>query len=237
MNATAHPRDLDWQSLTDALDADGYATTPPVISTQEREALTELYDDNPDAFRTTVDMQRYNFGRGEYKYLSYPLPGIVQRLRSNFYPPLAKIANAWSARVGDPDDVWPATLPALTARCRDADQHRPTPLLLRYRDGDYNCLHQDLYGQICFPLQVVIMLSIPGVDFDGGELILVEQRPRMMSRPMVVPLETGCAAVFPARYRPRQGRARLHRVQMRHGVSRVRRGTRNTLGIIFHDAA
>ena len=180
-------------------------------------------------------MARYNFGQGQYKYLNYPLPSIVQVLRETLYPPLATIANAWSARLGQ-SVTWPDSLTQFIERCHAAGQQRPTPLLLRYAEGDYNCLHQDLYGPIYFPLQVIVLLTEPGVDFDGGELVLVEQRPRMQSRPMVVSIPAGGASIVPVRERPRQGATRIHRVQMRHGVGRVKRGSRMTLGIIFHDA-
>ncbi len=181
-------------------------------------------------------MARHNFGRGEYKYFGYPLPDTVAGLRAAFYPHLARIANDWAQRLGD-EARWPATLDRLLARCHRAGQRRPTPLLLRYRTGDYNCLHQDLYGDIQFPLQVIVQLTARGEDFDGGELVLVEQRPRMQSRPIVVDLPQGAAAIVPVRYRPVRGARGWRRTQMRHGVSAVTAGTRQTLGLIFHDAA
>ncbi len=181
-------------------------------------------------------MARYNFGRGEYKYFDYPLPTEVQLLREYFYAKLAPIANDWEELLGK-ERGWPATLAELTERCHDQGQRRPTPLMLCYGEGDYNCLHQDLYGPIHFPLQVVILLSAPGEDFEGGELILVEQRPRMQSRPIVAHLEQGSAAIIPVRERPRRGVRGYHRAPMRHGVSRITAGQRYTLGVIFHDAA
>ena len=227
--------DLDWDALRSALDEDGFAVTPPVLAPAACQRLRERFDDESTRFRSTVDMERYNFGRGRYRYFDHPLPVEVQALRNAFYPPLAQVANEWARRLGE-EPSWPATLAELTERCRASGQMRPTPLLLRYGPGDYNCLHQDLYGPIHFPLQVVVLLSEPHDEFTGGELILVEQRPRMQSRPMVVPLALGTAAIITVRDRPRQGRRGFHRVQMRHGVARVRSGTRTTLGVIFHDA-
>ena len=235
MSAAVSLESIDWGSVRSDLDTEGYAVTPPILSRAVCTDLVRLYDGPPTPFRSTVDMARYNFGQGHYKYLSYPLPPMIETLRKSFYPPLAAIANAWSAWLGQPA-TWPDSLTEFIERCHAAGQQRPTPLLLRYVEGDYNCLHQDLYGDIYFPLQVIVLLSEPGVDFDGGELILVEQRPRMQSRPIVVPIPAGCAAIVPARERPRQGAKRTHRVQMRHGVGRIRRGSRTTLGIIFHDA-
>jgi hypothetical protein len=226
---------LDWSAAAQALDAEGFATTPPILDRATCRRLRACFDDTGTRFRSTVDMAQYNFGRGRYRYFDYPLPDTVQALREAFYPPLAAIANAWSQRLGLIAD-WPASLAALTQRCHAEGQTRPTPLLLRYHTDDYNCLHQDLYGPIHFPLQVIVMLSEPGVEFEGGELILVEQRPRMQSRPMVVPLERGAAAIIPVRERPRHGVRGHHRVQLRHGVGRIRRGSRTTLGLIFHDA-
>jgi hypothetical protein len=231
MNAPAR---LDWAAVAEALDGEGYATLPALLSAGECRRLRERFDEEP-LFRATIDMARYNFGRGTYRYFAYPLPDDVQALRAALYPPLARIANDWAKRLGQPAE-WPESLAELTAHCHRHGQARPTPLLLRYGSGDYNCLHQDLYGPIHFPLQVIVMLSDPGRDFSGGELVLVEQRPRMQSRPMVVPLALGAAAIVPVRERPRLGTRGYHRVQMRHGVSRVSCGTRTTLGVIFHDA-
>lgn len=226
---------LDWSRIGADLNADGYALSRAVMSPAECTSLKTLYDSAETAFRSRIDMARYNFGKGEYKYFDYPLPEIVSRLRQALYPPLAEIANTWANRLRT-DLRWPDTLDAFTDQCHTAGQLRPTPLMLRYQEDDYNCLHQDLYGDVYFPLQVVCMLSEPGRDFDGGELVLVEQRPRMQSRPMVLSLAQGDVAIIPVRERPRQGTRGFHRVQMRHGVSVIRRGHRATLGIIFHDA-
>jgi len=197
--------------------------------------LAALYDDD-SRFRSRVVMQRHNFGRGEYKYLAYPLPEPVAALRDALYPPLAVIANAWRATLHE-EGRFPATLGAFIAECHAAGQTRPTPLLLRYGKDDFNCLHQDLYGPLVFPLQLTVLLSAPGKDFAGGEFVLVEQRPRAQSRPSVVPLAQGEAVIFPVHHRPVQGTRGTYRVTMRHGVSRVSSGIRQTLGIIFHDAA
>jgi len=235
MSATTLIDAIDWSSVSADLDAEGYAVTPPLLSKSDCAELATIYDGPAARFRSTVDMSRYHFGRGRYRYLSYPLPPIVQALRERFYPPLSVIANDWSDRLGQ-SVRWPESLEQFLDRCHSAGQIKPTPLLLRYAEGDFNCLHQDLYGDIYFPLQVVILLSEPGTDFDGGELILVEQRPRMQSRPVVVPIRAGSAAIVPVRERPRAGKSRVHRVQLRHGVSRIHRGSRTTLGLIFHDA-
>jgi uncharacterized protein len=181
-------------------------------------------------------MQKHNFGRGEYKYLSYPLPEVVAALRAALYPPLAAIANEWRATLGE-ENRFPPTLKAFLEQCHAAGQPRPTPLLLRYDADDYNCLHQDLYGPLVFPLQLTLLLSAPGAEFTGGEFVLVEQRPRAQSRASVVPLVQGEAVIFPVHHRPAQGTRGPYRVTMRHGVSRVLSGRRHTLGIIFHDAA
>ena len=182
-------------------------------------------------------MSRYNFGEGEYKYFAYPLPSYIEQLREALFAPLALIANEWASRL-DLAKSWPNKLEDMLAKCREAEQTRPTPLLLKYQHGDYNCLHQDLYGEVCFPLQAIALLSRPSIDFCGGELILVEQRPRMQSRPVVVPLQQGDVAVIPVRERPRRNKkGRTFRVQMKHGVGEVSFGTRYSLGMIFHDAA
>ncbi|MBV9247666.1 MAG: 2OG-Fe(II) oxygenase [Acetobacteraceae bacterium] len=216
------------------IDARGYTTLKLLDATTCGE-LAALYDQDAH-FRSRVVMQRHNFGRGEYKYLAYPLPEAVASLRHALYPPLAAIANAWRALLGE-GPAFPATLDAFLAECHAASQTRPTPLLLRYEAGDYNCLHQDLYGELVFPLQLTVLLSVPSTDFTGGEFVLVEQRPRAQSRAEVVPLAQGEAVVFPVHHRPMQGTRGHYRVTMRHGVSRVRSGVRQTLGIIFHDAA
>ena len=196
--------------------------------------MAALYTQD-DLFRSRVTMARHGFGRGEYKYFAPPLPPAVARLREAFYPPLAAIANRWNARLGE-DVRYPKSLRAFLARCHAAGQTRPTPLLLRYEAGDYNCLHQDIYGTHVFPLQVAFLLSWPGRDFSGGEFVLTEQRPRMQSRVEVVPLAQGDAVIFPVRHRPVRGTRRDYRVAMRHGVSRLHSGHRMTLGLIFHDA-
>jgi hypothetical protein len=216
------------------LAANGYFTAP-VLDAATCRALAALYDDDA-RFRSRVVMQRHNFGRGEYKYLTYPLPEPVARLRTSLYPGLAAIANEWRRALNEPRR-FPAALKAFLAECHAAGQTRPTPLLLRYTADDYNCLHQDLYGPLVFPLQLTVLLSRPGEDFTGGEFVLVEQRPRAQSRPSVVPLSQGEAVVFPVHHRPVQGTRGFYRVTMRHGVSRVTSGIRQTLGIIFHDAA
>ena len=230
------PGRLHWDDLRCRLNTEGYAVTEPFLDEATCTALRERYDDPDTPFRSTVDMARYNFGRGQYRYFDYPLPEVVAGLREAFYAELAPVANEWERRLGGDAD-WPEHLAELTARCHAADQPRPTPLLLRYRDGDYNCLHQDLYGPIHFPLQVVVMLSRRGEDFDGGDLVVVEQRPRMQSRPRVIDLSQGAAAIIPVRERPRQGSRGYHRAQWRHGVSDITAGERVTLGLIFHDAA
>jgi uncharacterized protein len=225
---------LDWAAIAASLDAHGCATTGPLLSPAECASLADTYAlDEP--FRSRVVMARHGFGRGEYKYFAYPLPETVAALRAALYPPLAAIANRWNEAMGiavrRPDDH-----AAYLTRCHKAGQVKPTPLLLQYGAGDYNCLHQDLYGEHVFPLQVTILLSRPGADFAGGEFVLTEQRPRMQSRAEVVPLGQGEAVIFPVHHRPVQGTRGTYRVTMRHGVSRLRSGRRHTLGIIFHDA-
>ena len=235
MNFADHDNKARETTLQSEIDAEGYAVLPGLLSENECRALIEHYDDGSTGYRSVIDMARYNFGQGEYRYFDHPLPKIVSQLRSTLYPTLARIANTWEEQLGQAP-TWPDDLETLLQRCHAAGQRRPTPLILRYHESDYNCLHQDLYGEIHFPLQVAILLSRPGVDFTGGELVLVEQRPRMQSRPMVVHLNQGDAAVIPVRERPREGRRGYHRVQMRHGVARINSGERLTLGIIFHDA-
>jgi uncharacterized protein len=228
---------VDWRDVELALDRDGVSVLPRLLDAHACSALAALYDDAPEGtFRSRVVMARHGFGQGEYKYFGYPLPPPLPGLRTALYAQLAPIANRWNTTLGKPQR-YPATHAEYLSQCHAAGQVRATPLLLRYGEGDYNCLHQDLYGEHVFPLQVVVLLSEPGRDFDGGEFVLVEQRPRMQSRPLVVPLRHGDAAVFAVNQRPVQGTRGPYRVAMRHGVSRIRRGARSTLGIIFHDAA
>jgi hypothetical protein len=225
---------LDWARLAAELDAHGCALTGPVLTAQECSALAGCYA--LDAlFRSRISMARHGFGRGEYKYFAYPLPETVAALRAALYPPLADIANRWNEAMHI-DLRYPAEHSAFLERCHAAGQSKPTPLLLQYAAGDYNCLHQDLYGEHVFPLQVAFLLSRPGDDFAGGEFVLTEQRPRMQSRAEVVPLTRGEGVIFPVHHRPVTGKRGVYRVNMRHGVSRLRSGTRHTLGIIFHDA-
>jgi hypothetical protein len=226
--------DAPWRAIGDALDADGVATLPRLLTQSDADAFAALYADR-DRFRSRVVMERHRFGAGEYQYFSYPLPPSVQTLRENLYAALAPHANRWVERLGD-RTPFPGTLEAFLERCHAAGQRRPTPLLLRYDEGGYNCLHQDLYGAQAFPLQVVILLSEPGRDFDGGELVLVEQRPRAQSAARVVPLRIGDAAIIATHHRPQHDARGWHRVTLRHGVSRVLRGRRFTAGIVFHDA-
>jgi hypothetical protein len=223
-----------WIDIERELDACGNAVLPGLLGEQECGAIALLYD-SEKCFRRRIEMARHNFGSGEYKYFSYPLPSLIADLRTSLYPHLAHIANQWAASVGNAE-AFPSDHESYLARCRDSGQVRPTPLLLRYEAGDYNCLHQDLYGDLVFPLQVAILLSRPQVDFSGGEFVLTEQRPRMQSRVEVVPLKQGDAVVFPVHHRPVSGRRGTYRATMRHGVSRIRSGQRFTLGIIFHDA-
>jgi len=229
-----HPLRVAGDRLAASLAEHGYATFP-VLPAPVCEELAALYDDD-SRFRSRVVMQRHNFGRGEYKYFTYPLPEPVAAVREALYPPLAEIANAWRAALGEAGR-FPSALDAFLHECHAAGQTRPTPLLLRYGPDDYNCLHQDLYGPLVFPLQLTVLLSKPGSEFTGGEFVLVEQRPRAQSRPVVVPLGIGEAVVFPVHHRPVEGTRGMHRVTMRHGVSRVLSGRRHTLGVIFHDAA
>jgi hypothetical protein len=225
---------IDWSRIGEELDAHGCAVLPGLVSAERCAALAAAYGDD-EKFRSRIVMARHGFGRGEYKYFAAPLPEIVEELRTSLYPPLARIADRWNAALGI-DVRYPAEHQKFLARCRAAGQTKPTPLLLRYGPGDYNCLHQDLYGEHVFPLQVACLLSEPGEDFAGGEFVLTEQRPRMQSRAEVVPLRRGDGVVFPVHHRPVEGTRGPYRVTMRHGVSRVRSGRRHTLGIIFHDA-
>mgnify|MGYP001194579392 CR=1 FL=1 len=232
---SGHPLSrLDWAEIAAALDARGYATVPAVLTPAECRALAALYAEEA-AFRSRIVMARHGFGRGEYKYLRYPLPETVDALRQGAYPPLAAIANRWRAALGE-GAGFPSTLDAYLAECHAAGQTRPTPLLLRYGAEDYNCLHQDLYGEHVFPLQLTVLLSDPR-EFTGGEFLLVEQRPRRQSKAEVVPLGQGEAVIFAVHHRPVQGARGHYRATLRHGVSRLRSGERMTLGIIFHDAA
>ena len=226
--------DVDWDRVSSDLDAQGNAPIERLLAPDECDALAMLYS-NEERFRSRVVMARHGFGRGEYKYFAYPLPRLVGALRTALYPRLAPIANRWNAAMGI-DVRFPRQHAAFIERCHAAGQARPTPLLLRYGADDYNCLHQDLYGEHVFPLQVVILLSEPERDFTGGELVMTEQRPRMQSRPIVVPLRKGDAAVIAVHHRPVQGTRGAYRVNLRHGVSRLRSGHRCTAGIIFHDA-
>ncbi len=225
---------FDWARVAANLDSHGCAPLEALLNAQECRTLAARYE-HASEFRSTIVMARHGFGRGEYKYFAYPLPAPIEDLRTSLYPRLAPIANHWNEQMGI-GVRYPDTHAEFIARCHDAGQTRPTPLLLRYREGDYNCLHQDIYGEHVFPLQVVILLSEPGEDFTGGEFVLTEQRPRMQSRAEVVPLRQGDAAVFAVHHRPVQGTRGCYRVKLRHGVSRLRSGLRHTAGIIFHDA-
>jgi hypothetical protein len=225
---------IDWSRVSDELDAYGCATVKGVFTTEECSFLASMYP-NDERFRSRVVMARHGFGRGEYRYFSYPLPPLIEGLRTALYPPLAAVANRWNDHLGL-EVRYPGAHRDFLDRCHDAGQTRPTPLLLQYGEGDYNCLHQDLYGEHVFPLQVTCLLSTPGSDFTGGEFALTEQRPRMQSRVEVVPLEQGDAVIFAVRERPVHGTRGWYRVNLRHGVSRLRSGHRHTLGVIFHDA-
>ena len=224
---------LDWTELGRRLDDRGFAVTPPLLTAEQCEQASAMFDDD-GRFRSTVVMARHAFGEGRYRYFADPLPPLVQELRTTLYPPLARIANGWAERLGEPG--FPDTLDELLAECARVGQTKPTPLVLRYGPTGYNCLHQDVYGDLTFPLQFLIMLSRPDEDFTGGESVFVEQRPRQQSRPMVARPRQGQAVIFPVRNRPRLGSRGYHRVQMRHGVSEVHSGRRDVLGIIFHDA-
>jgi len=225
----------DWTRIARDLDEQGWAILPGLLNTAQCAATATLYD-WPDGFRSKVVMARHGFGKGEYQYFRYPLPPLISKLRGALYPQLAPIANAWHERMGI-ETRFPDDHADFLVRCHGAGQTRPTPLLLRYRPGDFNCLHQDLYGAQVFPLQVAVLLSAPGEDFTGGEFVLTEQRPRQQSRVMVVPLAKGDGVVFAVNSRPARGTRGDHRVVLRHGVSRLITGQRHALGIIFHDAA
>ncbi|MDY0871673.1 2OG-Fe(II) oxygenase [Dongia rigui] len=225
---------IDWQAVGTALDSDGHAVLPGFLAAADCAALIAGYDDERH-YRSRVVMERHGFGRGEYKYFSYPLPPLIAQQRATLYAQLVPIANRWNAAMGL-GLRYPETHADFLGQCHQAGQVRPTPLILRYNPGDYNCLHQDLYGALAFPLQIAVLLSQPGADFEGGDFVLTEQRPRQQSRPMVVPLQKGDAVLFAVHHRPVAGTRGTYRVNLRHGVSRVTAGQRYTMGIIFHDA-
>jgi len=225
---------IDWNRTADELNEQGFAVLDKLLSREECRSIASLYPGD-NHFRSCVVMDRHGFGKGEYKYFGYPLPGIIGDLRTSLYSRLVPIANAWNERMRL-DLRYPVEHAEFLKLCHAAGQLRPTPLLLRYEPGDYNCLHQDLYGDLAFPLQVAILLSKPGEDFTGGEFVLNEQRPRMQSRAEVVPLEQGDAVAFAVHHRPVNGTRGAYRVNLRHGVSRLRTGCRYTAGVIFHDA-
>ena len=233
-SAEARVAAYDWPALANELDHYGCAVLPKLLSLEECRAIGALYPDEGH-FRSHVVMARHGFGKGEYRYFKYPLPDLLGSLRTALYPQLARVANEWNGRMGV-DGRYPADHASFLKECHDAGQSRPTPLLLQYAPGDFNCLHQDLYGDLAFPIQVAILLSEPGADFTGGEFVLTEQRPRMQSRVEVVPLRQGDAVAFAVHNRPVQGSKGNYRVNLRHGVSRLRSGMRHTVGIIFHDA-
>ena len=225
---------LDWAGLDDQLDTRGFAITPPLLTERECAELADLFDGG--RFRSTVDMARHRFGAGRYRYFDHPLPEAIADLRAAFYGHLAPVANRWSELLGGAADAFPLVHEELLERCRAAGQERPTPLILRYGEGDWNALHQDLYGDVYFPLQAVTVLSQPGEDYEGGEFVLLEQRPRAQSRAHVLTPPRGAFVLFPTQVRPNAGKRGHHRVGMRHGVSTVTRGQRTALGVIFHDA-
>jgi hypothetical protein len=226
---------LDWSRLTHELDERGFAVTDPIMADHDCRELADLFDGG--GFRSTVDMARHRFGDGRYRYFAHPLPALVSAARAAFYEHLAPVANTWSERLSRQAARFPDTHEELLERCREAGQGRPTPLLLRYRAGDWNALHQDLYGEVYFPFQAVTVLSDPERDYSGGEFVLLEQRPRAQSRAHVLRPQQGAFVIFPTRERPNAGRHGYHRVVLRHGVSTVTAGQRTALGVIFHDAA
>ena len=226
--------EIDTSAVAGALDAEGHAIVRGLLSADESAEVIAMFDDDR-RYRSTVDMARHGYGVGTYRYFAHPLPDLVGTLRSRLYEQLVPIANGWERRLGS-STIHPATHPAFVERCAAAGQYRPTPLVLRYHPGHYNCLHQDRYGEVAFPLQTAILLT-PPTEFEGGEFVLVEQRPRMQSRAHVVPLGLGDAVIFPNQVRPVSGSRSTYRVNVRHGVSTLRRGTRHVLGIILHDAA
>src|SRR6202795_3660576 len=226
---------IDWNNARESLSARGYSVTDPILTPEECTAIISLYHE-PSRFRSHIIMARHPFGLGDYKYFSHPLPQLVSDLRTAAYPHLAKVANEWATAFGEKKPPFPLNHAAFLKICHKAGQTRPTPLMLHYEAGGYNCLHQDLYGEISFPLQMVFLLGQQGRDWEGGEFILVEQQPRAQSKPQVVLANCGQAIIFTTRYRPVKGSHGHYRVNLRHGVSRVHRGTRYTLGVIFHDA-
>ena len=231
MTVTDRIAALDWPALTEQMDEDGFVSTPPVYTAAECRRLSATFEDGH--FRSTIDMRRYRFGEGAYKYFDAPLPELIDSARHALYPPLAALANDWAQRLGEAAD-YPHELDAFLDRCHRAGQERPTPLILRYGPGGHNTLHQDLYGEVAFPLQAVTIL---GEDFTGGQFVLLEQRPRAQSRAHVIDLQRGAFLIFPTRHRPVLGTRGHYRANMRHGVATVREGRRTTLGVIFHDAA
>ena len=233
-NIAVQVKGFDWGQVSDDLDTQGYAVIEKLVTPEECDALAGLFPKD-EIFRSRVVMERHGFGRGEYKYFSYPLPDVISELRTSIYSRLVPIANRWNEAMGVAVR-YPEKHVDFIQRCHDAGQLRPTPLLLQYGPGDYNCLHQDLYGEHVFPIQLTILLSEPARDFTGGEFVLTEQRPRMQSRPEVITLRQGDAVLFAVHHRPVQGTRGVYRVNLRHGVSRLRSGHRHTLGIIFHDA-
>jgi len=226
--------ELAWDEIGAQLDARGFAVTERVLTAGECDELAELFDGG--RFRSTIDMARHRFGDGRYRYFDHPLPETIAALRSSFYAHLAPVANEWSERLGGAADAFPLVHEELLERCRAAGQERPTPLILRYGEGNWNALHQDLYGDVYFPFQILTVLSEPGVDYEGGELVLLEQRPRAQSRAHVLVPPRGAFVIFPTRERPQEGKRGYHKVGMRHGVSTVTSGGRTALGVIFHDA-
>jgi len=228
-------RETDWERVRSHLDDRGFALIPGVLSKQNCDEIAGYYADDR-YFRSRIEMSRYSFGQGEYKYFNYPLPDIVQQYRSSIYPQLAALANQWAERLGRKGTAYPEELSAFIEQCHRGGQKRPTPLLLKYGAGDFNCLHQDLYGEIVFPFQVTFFLSRGGEDFDGGEFVLAEQRPRRQSRVEVLSPDQGDAVVFSVHHRPVQGARGYYRANLRHGVSTIHSGQRYSLGIIFHDA-
>jgi hypothetical protein len=230
---TSRVDDLDWSALTEQLDDHGFAITDTLLDPEECDRLSGLFDGGE--FRATVDMARHRFGDGRYRYFDHPLPDQIADLRGSFYRHLAPIANDWAEKLGE-DERYPETHEELLERCRAAGQERPTPLILRYGKDDWNALHQDLYGDVYFPFQVLTILSRPGVDFEGGEFVLVEQRPRAQSRAHVLNPAQGAFVIFPTHHRPASGKRGYHKAGMRHGVSSLHEGSRTALGIIFHDA-
>jgi uncharacterized protein len=225
---------LDWEALRGQLDGRGFAVTKPLLTAAECRELSDLFEGG--RFRSTIDMARHRFGDGRYRYFDHPLPKPIAALRGSFYRHLAPVANEWSERLRGDDGTYPLEHEELLQRCRAAGQERPTPLILRYGEGDWNALHQDLYGDMFFPFQVLTVLSRPGVDFEGGEFVLMEQRPRAQSRAHVLNPPRGAFVIFPTHHRPNRGKNGYHRVGLRHGVSTLTRGSRTALGVIFHDA-